>query len=422
VPASWLKRASRWRKLCVVLIVLVVLALLAPHAEAWYHLRSARSAFALYHPEIAQDHLARSLKVWPNSVSVHLLASRAARQNGDFEEAERQLRVGQRLVAGTSDEVVLEWALLQAAIGNTGEVDEFLQRRAEEDPELWPLVQEALVEGYITVYRVLDALACLEQWLKFQPDNLRALELRGAAWMAGRSKQKAADDFRRVLEQDGDRDATRWRLVACLLDMGSYSEALPQLEHLAHKKPDDPEVQVRLARCHNVIGNRDLARQLLAGVLERHPEHGLALRTRGHFALADNQPAEAEKWLRRAAKAWPTDYQTQWLLSQALAQQHKSREADEQLQIAQALKDRVERLGELRSRKMSEQPLEPALHYEMGVLLIRTGHKEVGERWLLSALQLDPNYRAAHQALADYYQGEGKTTLAEEHRRQSGPR
>src|SRR5262249_40108222 len=171
--------------------------------------------------QAAQAHLTACLRVWPGSTQAHLLASRAARQCGDHAEADRQLRVGQRLLGGSSEDVALEWALLQAAGGNVREVEEFLQRRLEQEPELAPLVWAALTEGYVRIYRILDALACLDHWLQVDPDNLRARELRGLAYQNGKSAHKGAEDFRRVLEQDPTRDETRWRLVLCLLDMGS---------------------------------------------------------------------------------------------------------------------------------------------------------------------------------------------------------
>jgi tetratricopeptide (TPR) repeat protein len=406
--------------LITLLVVLLLLGLGGPQAWAWSQLHAARSDLARYHPEAAQGHLASCLRVWPGSVEAHLLASRAARQRGDFGEAEQQLRACQRLLDGTSDDVALEWALLQAAGGNLDEVEQFLQARTDETPELARLVWEALAEGYIRRYRILDAMACLDHWLQLDPDNLRARELRGLAYQNGKSAVKGADDFQRVLEQDPTREDTRWRLVLCLLSMGSYDQALGHLEQIARRRPDDPEVQVRVARCHSMLGRGDQARQLLDAVLAAHPEHGLALRTRGQLALADRQPERAERWLREAARLWPNDYQAQWLLYQALQQQNKGEEAKAQLARTEEVKDRAERLGELTSRKLSEQPLDPALHYEMGVLLLRSGQPAAAENWLLRALSLDPDYRPAHAALADYYAGRGDAGRAAEHRRQAG--
>jgi tetratricopeptide (TPR) repeat protein len=399
------------------LVVVVLAGLAAPQAWAWYQLRAARLALAQYRPALARGHLERCLAVWPSSPQVHLLASRAARQSGDLEDADRHLRACQRLLGTASDDVALEWALLQATGGNPREVEEYLQRRAEQHPEQAPLVWEALVVGYIRIYRILDALNFLEHWLRLAPDDLRALELRGRAYRAGRAAARAADDYRRVLELDPSRDEVRWPLARCLLQMGSYEEAVDELKRVERLRPDDPDVQVSLARAYNMLDRPDEARAVLQRVLEDHPDHGLALRTLGQIALVRKRPAEAEPWLRKACRALPGDYEAHWFLFQALTQMQRGKEADEAKQKAEEIRDRASRLGELRTRRMSEQPLDPALHVEMGVLELRSGHDEVGESWLRSALNLDPRYAPAHSALAEMYQRKGDRARAEEHRR-----
>jgi Tfp pilus assembly protein PilF len=79
-------------------------------------------------------------------------------------------------------------------------------------------------------------------------------------------------------------------------------------------------------------------------------------------------------------------------------------------------------MAELRSRKLAERPLDPALHAEMGLLEIRAGHPEEGEWWLKSALAVDPDYAPAHQALADLYEKRGDSAKAAEHRSKVGSR
>ncbi|HKB01360.1 MAG TPA: tetratricopeptide repeat protein [Gemmataceae bacterium] len=418
-PETAVRRPRRRVWIALVACALVALAA-GPHAWAWYHLRAGKAALAKYHPEEARTALDASLAVWPDRPSVRLLASRAARQSGDFGEADRHLRAAQRATGGMSDEIAFEWALLQAAAGNIWEVDEYLQRRADDDPGLAPLAWEALADGYLRVFRTVDAMACLDQWLKRDPDNVRALELRGWTYVTGKGVKRGSDDFRRALELDPSRGETRWQLALCLLELGGYEEALPLLDRVARDRPGNPDVLARLARCQNMVGRGDDARRVLDGVLAAHPDNTAALRTRGQFALADGNPAEAEGWLRRAAAAAPNDYQTQWLLFQALQQQNRPAEAREQLRVAEDVKDRTERLGELRSRRLGEHPLDPALHYEMGLLLIRTGHPDQGEWWLQSALSLDADYAPAHAALAELYVRAGKTAEAAEHRRKAG--
>ena len=84
--------------------------------------------------------------------------------------------------------------------------------------------------------------------------------------------------------------------------------------------------------CHGV--ERGQARELLVAMLEQTPRHGLALRTRGQFALADGQPEQAERWLRRATEVWPNDYQSHFLLGRALQEQRKTDEAKARLAAA----------------------------------------------------------------------------------------
>ena len=55
------------------------------------------------------------------------------------------------------------------------------------------------------------------------------------------------------------------------------------------------------------------------------------------------------------------------------------------------------------------------------ILFFRFGEDKEGERWLFLALQADPTYRPAHEALAAYYQRTGRPELAENHRRLAQP-
>ena len=80
------------------------------------------------------------------------------------------------------------------------------------------------------------------------------------------------------------------------------------------------------------------------------------------------------------------------------------------------MKDRDERFTELTTRQMNLRPRDPALHCEVGRLYLERGNKAAGEAWLLSALRLDPHYRPAHEALAQFYHEQGDEAKAAYHR------
>lgn len=209
-------------------------------AWAWHQLRTARAELAAGRPEKAREALAACGRVWGGRPDVHLLASRAARQAGDLDAADHELRECQRLSGGATDETAFEWALTQATAGNVPEVETYLQKQADDRPGAGPFVWEALAEGYLRVYRSLDAMSVVNHWLKRDPDNVRALDLRGRVYVTGKGVARGAEDYRRVLELDPTRADTRWRLTACLLDLGAYEEAAGHLEGFIRDRPGDP--------------------------------------------------------------------------------------------------------------------------------------------------------------------------------------
>jgi tetratricopeptide (TPR) repeat protein len=406
--------------LLVALIVLVGGAAVGgPYLWAWYHFRAGRTALERYHHAEARDHLEACLRIWPRDPNAHLLAARAARRAGDFAEASRHLRECQRLQGPPNSDTVLEWSLYKAAMGDLEEIEDFLQGEARKYPALAPLILEAMADGYLRVFRNLDALSCLDIWLEQQPDNVQALVQRGNAWLQCHSPQKAAPDYRRALELDPERQEVHWWLGLCLLDIGRYEEALGHLEQVRQQKPEDLDVQVRLGRCYSRLGRTKQARQMLEAVLARQADYGPALLTMGQIELLAGQPAEAEAWLHRAVKVLPNDYSINWSLAECLQQQGKGAEAKAQMARAQEIKNRTERLGEISTRLLSMRPHDPALHYELGKLLLDQGQTERGLSWLRSAVNKDPGYQPANQALADYYQAQGDAENAAYFRQQA---
>lgn len=408
-----LRRRLRW-----LLILLLAAASVAgaPHLWAWYHFRAGRSCLERYHAEEARTHLNVCLKIWPQSGQVRLLAARAARQAGLFNEAAEHLQECQRLLGSSSVDRLLEWTLLQAASGNLDhDVEEYLMSRLRNDVAQRPLILEAMTEGYLRKSRPLAAHLCLRPWLESQPDNVQALFLRAVCWRRLHQPAKAAADFRRVMELDPQRENARWELALCLMETGQYSEALSHLEAMGRRRAEDPEVLVRLAICQEELGQKRPAQEILERVLQKHPDHGLALRQRGRLALREGSADQAESWLRQALRVLPNDYPTNVSLTECLQRQGKTVEARDQQERTRELRKRLDRLHEL-EEQMSSRPHDPSLFCELGTLLISIGRADDGRAWLQSALDEDPYYQPAHAALVEYYEKQGDATRAAYHR------
>lgn len=399
----------------------MLLAAAAPVLWAGYHAYAAHRDWKRYHSAEALAHFKVCLHIWPwsRSTILHLWAAQAARREGDFEEAGRLLHECQSTLHDNSPESLFEWAMLRAARGDLETTLEPLQHAARLQPGLLPVVFEALAEGYLTLSRVLDALRITEEWLKLEPNNPQAWFVRCKIHRHVGAVQAVLADSQRVLELDPERIEARWWLAIALLDVGRYQEAYQQMEILGAAHSQDVNVQVRWAICLWRLERAEEARRLLDGVLAEHPHHGLALLTRGQMLLNTGQYAEAEPWLREAARVLPYEHATQNALWECLRQQGKSEEAEAQRERKEALFERLTQLTDILGHRMQQKPDDPSLHCKLGTLYLQLGSPQMGEAWLLSALRLDPHYQPALEALAQYFQERGDKERAERYRRQA---
>jgi tetratricopeptide (TPR) repeat protein len=422
LAAAWGRvRRRPGRALAVLLLLgLIAFGLSAAGVQLWaaYHLRAARAAVARYQSQDAEEHIRACLEVWPNDPEVLLLAARATRRAGLFDEAEGFLDRYQE-VRGRDDELTLERALLTAERGDVDDVAKFCQAKvAANDPET-PLILEALARGYLRAFRTADAERAVETWLGRDADDPMAHFLRGRVAESRSAQTAAAGAYRRALELDPDLDAARDRLAAVLVEMYQAPEALPHLEYLRRHRPDDPALAVRLAQCYDLLGEQEKAARLLDEVLARSPDDTTALAERGKLALRAGQFADAEAWLRRAAARSPGDVTILRPLRDCLdqsGQTEAARELEPRLKQAQGDLERIQLLVE---QEIQHHPENAELQYEAGTILLRIGSHAQGVRWLENAVRLNPRHVKAHEALADFYQQFGAGARAAKHRRQA---
>ncbi|HTU20188.1 MAG TPA: tetratricopeptide repeat protein [Gemmataceae bacterium] len=398
--------------------LLVLAAAAAPHTWAWFHWHEAKACLAQARPQDARRHLQACLRVWPNRVAIHLLAARAARQAGAFDEAEHHFAAIRRLQPKESDDVLLEWALQCAAQGDLAPVESYLRPRMRHGAEEGPLVCEALAEGYLRNYRGPEALTVLDVWQEQHPDHPRLLTLRGDVWRHAEALGKAAECYQRVLELDPERDDARHWLALCLLDGGRAAEALPHWEQLRGRHPEDVETLVHLARCQYQLGQSDRARRLLEDVLIRHPDHVVALRSLGDILFQDNRLTEAERVVCRALAVAPWDYKSNDLLARILQQQGRSVEAESFREKTRRLEARWKQFRKA-ARDMADRPHDPALQCEAAAALLDLGYDDLSLRWLLNAVHIEPQCRRGHELLARWYEKHQDAERADYHREQA---
>src|SRR5262249_40632362 len=126
----------------------------------------------------------------------------------------------------------------------------------------------------------------------------------------------------------------------------------------------------------------------------------------------------------QASQLEPSDYQVHYQLYQALVRNHKDQEARALQARLKQIEDDLSRLQKLMTVEIQQQPHNPDLQYEAGMIAMRAGAIPDGLHWFESALREDPNHAPTHRALAQYYQKMGELGRAAHHRdlaRQAAP-
>jgi tetratricopeptide (TPR) repeat protein len=349
----------------------------------------------------ARDHLACSLKVWPNKPRINFMMAQAARRAGDLEEAGQYL--GRAEKAGWVMEAIdLEKALAAVQKGDLERMEPVLASFVQRDHPDKLLILEALVQGCRRTYQLPKALTYLDTWLGAQPDNVRALMWRGETLLLSGRHTDALADYRKVIELDPQEGEARLKLAELFLVLHQPADASIHFSELLKQQPDQPEALLGLARCRVEQGDAAEATNLLDRLLSLQPEHAGALAERGKIALDAGKLSDAEKWLRHAARIAPFERETLYNLYRCLTVNGPAGEAEECLARIKRIDEDRKRLDELKTAIILA-PHDASLRCEMGLILLRNGQDKEGVRWLQDALREQPEHAAARQALDDYY-------------------
>lgn len=408
-------RRRRWLTAAGGLAVVALLG--AAGWQGWvdYNLRSARRLAARRDFQPALDHLGRCRFAWPRDHEVLFLTARTARRAGRYAEAEDLLAACK--ARGCDPEAVsLELALLRAQQGELRRVEAYLQDALDRGHPDALLILEGLSQGYLTTFRLPEAVRCLDRWLESDPDAVQALVWRAEAAQRLHRATRALEDYRRAVALDPARRDARLRLAQMLLEANVPGEALEHFERLAREQPDDPVVLLGLARCRRQVGEPEQALPLLERLLAERPNDAGALCERGRLEMDAHRPAEAEPWLRRAVEAAPYEKDAVYNLMRCMQDLGNRDEAATWRARLKGIDADLQRLSAVVGR-IPDSPGDPDLRCQAGEILLRNGHEEEGLRWLGSALAQDPGHRPTHRVLADYFDGHGKKKEAEQHRK-----
>ena len=344
------------------------------------------------------------------------LAARAARLRGDVPEAEAQLEQCLKLQGGSRDAVQLEYLLLQAQTDETDDVRPILLQLVDRNHPESALILETLARADLNNLRFGTAMAYLERWIQIAPDAGAPFFWRGWARERLNFTDEELEDLQRAVELEPDRFQFRLRLAERYLEVNRATEALPHLERLRAQNPQNPAVMARLGYCRFLLRQEEEARALMETAVAQLPEDPPLLLHLANLELEEKRPVEAEKWLQRLLKIDPHNQEALNLRVRCLREQGLHEEAAAALAAYEKSYRLRKRASDLLKKETSNESFGPGPPAELGSLLLSLGQERLALYWLSRALKRDPDYKPAHQALAEYYASKGNQELAASHR------
>jgi tetratricopeptide (TPR) repeat protein len=378
---------------------LVGVLVVYPLAAGAYHWRRAQRAVERLDLKEARHQLERCLQIWPKNGEARFLAARTCRRAGDFEAARRHLAEAERL--GWVKEIIdLEYLLLTAQIGALARAEPALRRHLERGHPEEVMILEALARGNLQIQAAREAHRWTRIWLERHPDDWQARFWQGQSLAQGGQYELAVEQFQKALEGNPRHPGTNYLLGDALYRVARFSEAAGHFGAALDAEPDDPASLLGLANCQRSLGRPGEARATANRLLDLQPDRADTWLLLGQVALDEDNPAEALALLSRAEALDPFDRPA--IKALATACRLLRREAD-----AKKYEDRAKQIDEgnreltgLR-KKLLDSPKDARLRYQAGVVCLRLGRPQEAERWLVGALDLNPNHLEAQRALAE---------------------
>lgn len=354
--------------------------------------------------------LRRALQIDMTDVHTIQDLARVHRRLNDLGPAALLLDRAQTL-GGDADWIERERRLALAQSGRIREVESYLADMLINAGADGPDICEAYAQGYFSNLRSAPALRLLDAWQKSFPDDAQPRFMRAYFWQSMNQPARAVDLYYQGLKLAPGRSLMRRRLAAALLAADRIEQAEKELAACLAESPGDAEVHYLAAECAYQRSDLDAAVRELDQTLKRAPDHLAAHRLKGQLLLARGAPEPAVKELRQVLNQHPYDKWAHEAMGRALRSLGRDAEADEHFEFVANAEEHIGRMDRL-VRQAIADPDDAELRFEVGAILFQYGDPSDAARWMRAALELNPNHRGAHRALASYYEQIGDAARA----------
>jgi Tfp pilus assembly protein PilF len=270
----------------------------------------------------------------------------------------------------------------------------------------------ALALGRITKGDPAEATELLERWRALLPDDPEPLLAIVDQAMKLNRPAEAIEPARAALALRPQLDSLRERLIFWLFLTGQTEEADVECRRCRERK-DTLALKLLNAEIARRLGDNAMAERLTDDVLAGGLRTASALSLRGALALEAGDLTQALSLLKEAvAKGGDGQTRARHFLSLAYA-----RNGDEE-NAKRVLAEELQQQSMVAWEKYGRMD---GVGYLVVIAegLFATGKPDEALSLVRQALSKNPNCRAAHKLMADYYDRKGQSTLATEHRRKA---
>jgi predicted Zn-dependent protease len=288
-------------------------------------------------------------------------------------------------------------------------------------------VLSALARGLLGSERLEEAQPLLDRWCELRPAEAESWRLRmyllhqtASGGKTEGEKQRVEElalaDAQRTLELDPDDEATAQNLVWLLLVVGNFEEADRVCRRCRQQKPGDPWLIYLQARILHARGRNAEAQALLDDLIRAQPQFTRGVLLRAILYHEAGASDKAVPLLREViARDRAHQHEARYYLGLALARTGQTEEARQA--IGEVQRDNLEQVA----TRAGQADL-PAVRVRRAELLLDIGQAKQALALLEAVLQEDPGNAGAHLLLASYYEKQGDSRKAAEHRRQAASR
>ena len=329
-----------------------------------------------------------------------------------------------------------EFVLLEAQTGRIRQVAAELNTMLQDGGDDGAEICEAYVNGAMMIGATEVALTILPVWKQEFPLDPQPHYALARILDYQQKVAEAIEELETANAKDARHWPSRYSLARILFGENRIEEALIQLD-IAVQMRANAAPQLLRAKCLRALGELGKAHSVLAPLAQLEPEliqssfsmvgepqQGLPIEFElGTLEAALGNHREARRLLEIVLDADPNHLDARYARALSLRELGESPLAETELAEVHRIRTLLTEIDRMVD-EINRTPNEPHLEARcrIGELFVKYENARHGVFWLQEALNKDPNYRPAHELLADYYDTRKirepeYSVLADEHRR-----